>query len=79
MPPRVNESNRHLGVLARIALLVAAGDWLTKAVAARFVGSEGVVLSDRLVFSVVHNDAGAFGLSAGAYTWQPPYRPGSLT
>jgi lipoprotein signal peptidase len=70
MSPRVTESNRHLGVLARIALLVAAGDWLTKAVAARFVGSDALVFSDRLRFAVVHNDAGAFGLSAGAYTWQ---------
>ena len=70
MPPRVTDTNRHLGVLARIALLVAAGDWLTKAVAARFVGSEAVVFSERFRFAVVHNDAGAFGLSAGPYTWQ---------
>jgi lipoprotein signal peptidase len=70
MPPRVIDTNRHLGVLARIALLVAAGDWLTKAVAARFVGSEALVFSERFRFAVVHNDAGAFGLSAGPYTWQ---------
>jgi lipoprotein signal peptidase len=70
MPPRVTETNRHLGVLARIALLVAAGDWLTKAVAARFVGGEALEFSERLRFAVVHNDAGAFGLSAGPYTWQ---------
>jgi lipoprotein signal peptidase len=70
MQPRVTETNRHLGILARIALLVAAGDWLTKAVAARFVGNEALVFNERFHFAVVHNDAGAFGLSAGAYTWQ---------
>lgn len=70
MSPRLTETNCNLGVLARIALLVAAGDWLTKAVAARFLGSEALVFSERLRFAVVHNDAGAFGLSAGPYTWQ---------
>ncbi|HEX6314687.1 MAG TPA: signal peptidase II [Gemmatimonadaceae bacterium] len=64
------EPKRHLVVLARIALLVAAGDWLTKAVAARFVGTEPLEFSERLRFAVVHNDGTAFGLSAGAYTWQ---------
>lgn len=70
MPLRVTDRKGHLGVLARIALLVAAGDWLTKAAATRFVGSEPVVFSDRLRFAVVHNDGTAFGLSAGAFTWQ---------
>jgi len=70
MQLRVTEPNRHLRVLARIAMLVAVGDWLTKAVAARFVGGEPVVFSERLRFAVVHNDAAAFGMSAGAYTWQ---------
>lgn len=69
MPLRVTEPNRHLGVLARIALLVAVGDWVTKAVAARVVGGDAVVFSEKLRFAVVHNDAAAFGLSAGAYTW----------
>lgn len=69
MPLRVTESNRHLGVLTRIAALVAVGDWLTKAVAARVVGSDAMVFSEKLRFAVVHNDAAAFGLSAGAYTW----------
>lgn len=69
MPLRLTEPSR-LGILARIALLVAAGDWVTKAVAARLVGGDPVVFSDRLRFAVVHNDAAAFGLSAGAYTWQ---------
>lgn len=66
---RVTEHNRHLGVLARVALLVAVGDWVTKSVASRAVEGE-IVLSERLRFAVVHNDAAAFGFSAGAYTWQ---------
>lgn len=70
MRVRVTNPHNHLGVLARIALLVAFGDWLTKAVAARVVGTDAVVLTDRLRFAVVHNDGTAFGLSAGAYTWQ---------
>ena len=70
MPSGVNEPTRHLGVLARIALLVAVGDWLTKAVATRMVLGDPVVFTDRLRFAVVHNDAAAFGLSAGTYTWQ---------
>ena len=69
MPVRVTNPQSHLGVLARIALLVAIGDWLTKAVAARLVGSDPVELTERLRFAVVHNDGTAFGLSAGAYTW----------
>ena len=70
MPVRVTNSNNHLHVMARIALLVAFGDWLTKAVAARVVATDAVVLTERLRFAVVHNDGTAFGLSAGAYTWQ---------
>ena len=70
MPRRVNEPKANLAVLARIALLVAAGDWLTKAAAARFVGPDPVIFSERLRFAVVHNDGTAFGLNAGAYTWQ---------
>ena len=70
MPFRVNDRTSHLRVLMRIALLVAAGDWLTKAVAARLVGNEPIVFTDRLRFAVVHNDGTAFGLSAGVYTWQ---------
>jgi lipoprotein signal peptidase len=70
MPVRVTTSDNHLRVLTRIALLVAFGDWLTKAVAARVVGTDAVVLTERLRFAVVHNDGGAFGLNAGAFTWQ---------
>jgi lipoprotein signal peptidase len=70
MPRRVTAPKDQLGVLARIALLVAAGDWLTKAAAARFVGSDPLIFSERLRFAVVHNDGTAFGLNAGTYTWQ---------
>jgi len=57
-------------ILARIALLVAVGDGLTKAVASRAVGGDPLVFTERLRFAVVHNDGTAFGLSAGTYTWQ---------
>src|SRR6185503_10074629 len=53
MPVRVTTSDNHLRVLTRIALLVAFGDWLTKAVAARVVGTDAVVLTERLRFAVV--------------------------
>lgn len=67
---RATELSPRLGLLVRIALLVAVGDWVTKAVAARMVSGDPVVFSERLRFAVVHNDAAAFGLSAGVYTWQ---------
>ena len=67
---RVSQPNRTMADLARIALLVAVGDWLTKAVAVRLVASDALLSSDRLHFAVVHNDGTAFGFSAGAYTWQ---------
>ena len=47
MPFRVNDQNRHLRVLALVAMLVASVDWLSKAVAARFVASEPLILGDR--------------------------------
>jgi lipoprotein signal peptidase len=70
MPRRLNEPKANLALLARIALLVAAGDWLTKAAASRFVGSDPLIFSERLRFAVVHNDGSAFGLNTGTYTWQ---------
>jgi len=70
MPFRVHEPNRHLSILARIAIGVAAVDWLTKALAARIAGVEPIALTSWLRVHVVHNDGTAFGLSAGAYTWQ---------
>ncbi len=56
--------------MARIALLVAVGDWLTKAVAARTVAGDPVVLGESLRFAVVHNDGAVLGWSAGAWTWE---------
>lgn len=56
--------------MARIAVLVACGDWLTKAVAARVVAGDPVVFSERLRFAVVHNNGAVGGWSAGAYTWE---------
>jgi lipoprotein signal peptidase len=66
----VTDRNRPLGELSRLALLVAAGDWLTKSAASRFVGSGSLDFTDRLRFAVVHNDAAAFGLGIGTYAWQ---------
>lgn len=59
-----------LGPLLRIAAIVAIGDYLTKDAASRFVAEEATVFAEWLRLHVVHNDAGAFGLSMGAYTWQ---------
>ena len=61
---------RHLVQLSRIALLVAIGDFVTKAAASAFVGTEPTVFNNWLHFAVVNNDQGAFGLSIGSYTWQ---------
>lgn len=66
----VTETPRHLSLLARIAVLVALGDYVTKEAASRLVGGNPTVFSDWLQFAVVHNPAGAFGLSVGPYTWQ---------
>lgn len=57
-------------VLARIALLVASGDFITKEVAARWLGGIDHGVSSLLRFGVVHNDAAAFGLWMGPYTFQ---------
>lgn len=62
--------HRHLTLLSRIALLVTAGDLATKAAASEFLGTDATVFASWLHFAVVHNDAGAFGWSVGAYTWQ---------
>jgi lipoprotein signal peptidase len=61
---------RHLTWLSRIALLVAGGDLLTKATAKAFLAEDPTFFSDWLQFAVVHNEGGAFGWSAGIYTWQ---------
>lgn len=62
--------NRHLTSLARIALLVTAGDLLTKAAAKALLSNEATWFASWLHFAVVHNDKGAFGWSVGVYTWQ---------
>jgi lipoprotein signal peptidase len=62
--------SRHLTGLSRIALLVAGGDLLTKAAAKAFLAEDPTFFSNWLQFAVVHNDGGAFGWSAGVYTWQ---------
>jgi lipoprotein signal peptidase len=62
--------SRHLTQLARIALLVAVVDLVTKAAAKRFLVQDPGSFTSTLQLAVVHNDAGAFGWSAGVYTWQ---------
>ena len=56
--------------LARIAALVAVGDLLTKQVAVWWVGALHPRVSSTVRFGVVHNDKGAFGLTAGDYTFE---------
>lgn len=64
------KENRHLTLLSRIALLVTVGDLATKAAAKELLSSEATWFAPWLHFAVVHNDKGAFGWSAGVYTWQ---------
>lgn len=64
------KQSRHVSHLSRIALLVAAGDLVTKWVAQRMLTDDTTWFSDWLQFAVVHNSRGAFGWTAGAYTWQ---------
>ena len=56
--------------LVRIATLVALGDLLTKQVAVWWVGALHPQVSSTVRFGVVHNDKGAFGLTAGDYTFE---------
>lgn len=56
--------------LLRIATLLAAGDLLTKQVAVLWVGTLEPHVSSAVRFGVVHNDKGAFGLTAGDYTFE---------
>jgi lipoprotein signal peptidase len=56
--------------LARIATLVAIGDLMTKQVALLWVGTLEPRVSSAVMFGVVHNDKGAFGLSVGDYTFE---------
>src|SRR4051794_20701252 len=56
--------------LARVATLVALGDLLTKQVALLWVGTLEPRVAGVVHFGVVHNDKGAFGLTAGNYTFE---------
>ncbi len=56
--------------LARVATLVALGDLLTKQVAVLWVGTLEPRVTGIVRFGVVHNDKGAFGLTAGHYTFE---------
>ena len=60
----------HLTQVSRIASLVAIGDLATKAAAERFLSDDPTRFAYWLHFVVVHNTEGAFGWSAGVYTWQ---------
>jgi lipoprotein signal peptidase len=57
--------------LARIATLVALGDLMTKQVALLWIGAlDSHATGAAIRFGVVHNDKGAFGLTAGSYTFE---------
>lgn len=64
------KDTRHLTLLSRIALLVTIGDLATKAAAKELLSGDATSFASWLHFAVVHNDQGAFGWSAGVYTWQ---------
>lgn len=68
--PRPTSLNPALVRLSRIALFVAAGDLLTKALASALWSSQALNVTSWLSLAVMQNYGGAFGLSAGAYTWQ---------
>jgi lipoprotein signal peptidase len=70
MPRPVTPRAEHLKPLARVALLVAVGDYVTKAAAAAWLAQGPTVFASWLGLAVVHNDQAAFGVSLGAYTWQ---------
>ena len=55
-----------------VALMVLAGDALTKELAVRFVPAEGAglgFLESTVRLALVYNDRGAFGVGMGDYTW----------
>lgn len=66
----MNAGSPSLKRLSRIALFVAAGDLSSKWIASRLWSEQPARLTDWISMAVVHNDAGAFGWSVGAYTWQ---------
>jgi lipoprotein signal peptidase len=66
----VNPGSPSLKRLLRIATVVAVADLSTKGIAAQLWSDSPAHLTSWISLAVFHNDAGAFGLSAGAYTWQ---------
>lgn len=56
--------------LARVAMIAAAVDLFAKAMAVRLWSSAPLHVTNWLSLAVIENHAGAFGLSAGSYTWQ---------
>lgn len=56
--------------LSRIALFAATLDLVTKAIATQFWSERALEVTSWLSLALVPNYGGAFGLSAGAYTWQ---------
>ena len=55
-----------------VALMVLAGDALTKELAVRFIPTEGAglgFLESTFRLALVYNDRGAFGVGMGDYTW----------
>jgi lipoprotein signal peptidase len=61
---------RHIAPLLRVALLVAAGDLLTKQAAVLMLAGGETLYADWLRLTLVHNDAGVLGFSFGTYTFQ---------
>ncbi len=56
--------------LSQVALVVLGIDLASKALSSRWLGDEAVSILPWVDLHVVHNLSGAFGWSAGAYTWQ---------
>ncbi|MGQ0639302.1 MAG: signal peptidase II [Gemmatimonadaceae bacterium] len=59
----------HIAPLLRVALLVAIGDLVTKQAAVLALAGDDAVYTSWLRLTLVHNDAAAFGISLGAYTF----------
>ena len=56
--------------LVRIATLLAIGDLVTKQIAVLWIGALQPHVTSAVRFGVVHNDKGAFGMTAGSYTFE---------
>lgn len=56
--------------LSRVAMIAAAVDLGSKYLASRMWSVEALNLGSLITLQVIPNHAGAFGWSAGAYTWQ---------